>query len=475
MLTACAVGPDYVRPQVEEPAAWPALSSTQRQAQSAASTVTPQSFDGRQWWSVFHDPVLDALIADAARQNLDLQIAASRIAQARAQREAVASGRWPSASLNAGGLRSRFSENGLMSGGGQQSGDAQQQSDTGPSNTFQYGFDALWELDLWGKTRRSIEAADADTEAAVEARHDAMVSLTAEIARAYFALRGAQAQRRITLENLRTQGDILDLSRSRQQAGFTSEADVLQAQSRVAESEAALPQLEQSVEQGYNQLALLLSLPPGALRARLEHEAALPALPPQVPVGLPGELLRRRPDIRRSEAQLHGATAQVGVAVSQLFPSVRLGAVGGMQASHLSDLSDWASRFFLLGSFISMPVFEGGQLKANIRISKARNGEALLQYRHTVLAAYHDVDNAIIAYMREQQRMAALQQQVDYARRALALAQSQYREGLIAYLDVLEAERNLHQAQLQLAQSAVVTRTDLVALFKALGGGWSAG
>jgi len=479
LLAGCAVGPDYHRPQSAAPRAWPALSGAARPAgtASAVSTVTQQPFDGHRWWGVFHDAVLDGLIDDAARQNLNLQIAASRIAQARAQQAAAASALLPSASLNAGGLRSRFSENGLgaSSGGsgGSGGGAAGQQQESGPSNTFQYGFDAMWELDLWGKTRRSIEAADANTEAAIEDRHDALVSLTAEIARAYFALRGAQAELRITREDLDTQRHILALTRSRSKVGFASEADVLQVQSRIAASEATVPQLEESVEQGYNRLALLLSLPPGALRARLQQPTPLPALPPQVPAGLPGALLRRRPDIRRSEAQLHAATAQVGVAVAQLFPSVRLGVTGGMQASHLSDLHDWASRFFLLGSMISVPVFEGGQLKANIRIAKAKNEQALLQYRQAVLSAYHDVDDAMIAYAKEQQRAASLRQQVDYARTALHLRQAQYAQGLAAFLDVLQAQQDLQQAQLQLAQSTVTTTTDLVALFKALGGDWS--
>ena len=479
ILAGCAAGPDYRPPQqVDEPPAWPALSD----AAHAGSTITQQPFDGKRWWTVFHDPLLNRLVAEAVRQNLDLRIAASRIRQARAQRAATAAGLLPSASLSAAGLRNRMSENGLASslgggssGAGSTGGAGEQGGGAAPSNTFQLGFDALWELDLWGKTRRAVEAADADTEAAVENRRAALVSLTAEIARAYFALLGAQSQLRITRNDLTTQRRLLELTRSRAEAGFTSQSDVLQAQTQVAAGEAALPQLEQAVEQGYNRLALLLALPPGALKKRLDRKTALPSLPPAVPVGLPGDLLRRRPDIRRSEAQLHAATARVGVAVAQLFPSVRLGVASGLEAGRLADLADWASRFFLLGTAISIPVFEGGQIKANIQISEAQTQEALLRYRQTVLEAYHDADDAMIAYAKEQQRMAALTRKADYARRSLELTTAQYRQGIAAFLNVLDAERNLHQTQLQLTQSAVDTTTDLVALFKALGGDWSSG
>ncbi|MGN6388093.1 MAG: efflux transporter outer membrane subunit, partial [Burkholderiaceae bacterium] len=347
LLSGCASGPDFRPPQPDAPAQWNALDDAQPHTGNAPSSrLVREPFDGRRWWSVFHDPVLDGLIGDAKKQNLTLQIAASRIRQARIQRAATASGLLPSVSANAAGARTKFSENGAsaaLGGGGRGS------AASAPANTFQVGFDALWELDLWGKTRRAVEAADANTAAAVENRHDALVSLTAEIARTWFALLGARAQLRVAQDNLATQRRILSLVQSQRQAGLVAESDVLQAQTAIDATEASLPPLEQETERDANALALLLAQPPGALRERLAGHDALPDLPPQVPVGLPGDLLRRRPDIRRSESQLHVATARIGVAVAQLFPSVRLGAVGGLQASRLADLSDWASRFFLFG------------------------------------------------------------------------------------------------------------------------------
>lgn len=481
LLTGCASGPDFRPPQPDTPAQWNALDDAQPRAGSARDGHAPPSrlvrepFDGRQWWSVFHDPVLDGLIGDAEQQNLTLRIAANRIRQARIQRAAAASGLLPSVSANAAGARTKFSENGASAalGGGGRSGEGGAAS--APANTFQAGFDALWELDLWGKTRRAVEAADASTAAAVESRHEALVSLTAEIARTWFALLGARAQLRVAQDNLATQRRILSLVQSQRQAGLVAETDVLQAQTAIDATEASLPPLEQETERDANALALLLAQPPGALRERLAGRDALPDLPPRVPVGLPGDLLRRRPDIRRSESQLHAATARIGVAVAQLFPSVRLGAVGGLQASRLADLTDWASRFLLFGTAISIPVFEGGQLKANIRISEAQAREALLQYRETVLEAYHDADNAMTAYASAQRRMAALSREADAARRGLDLATSRYQSGLAAFLEVLDAQRSLHQAQLQLAQSSVQATTNLVALYKALGGGWEGG
>ena len=240
---------------------------------------------------------------------------------------------------------------------------------------------------------------------------------------------------------------------------------------QVSAARARLPQAEQSIATNRNRLALLLAMPPGALDARL-GEGAVPALPPEVPVGLPGDLLRRRPDIRRSEAEAEAATARIGVAQAALYPSVRFAAIGSFSSNEASSLFDWASRFGLVGAQLSIPIFEGGRLRSQARVADLRSQEAILSYRQTVLNAFHEVDNAMATYAQDQRRTTALDRQVADSRRGRDLAHDRYTSGLGAFIDVLAAEHQANQAELDLAQSTVTASTDLVALFKALGGGW---
>jgi NodT family efflux transporter outer membrane factor (OMF) lipoprotein len=479
LLSACTMGPNFTRPETTPPPAWAATSAT---PPDLPSKPVPTAYDGRRWWSVFKDPVLDGLVDEARRQNIDLQTAALRIEEARAQRGSAVSQGLPSVSGSGIGGRQRASRNGLASA---LTGSSSQQSSSSASNSgspapspysdlFDAGFDATWELDLWGKVRRGVEAADADIVSAEQARGDAMVSLTAEVARTDLALRGAQRQRSIVLAEIADEQQLLKLTRSRSDSGFGSQADAVQQQSQLAASEAQLPPIEQNIEQAMNRLALLLALPPGALTERLgPFPQTDVALPPAVPVGLPGDLLRRRPDILKSEADLHAATAKVGQAKAQLFPSITLGGTGGFQSIHASSLTDWASRFWVGGAQISIPIFEGGKLKAQIRTADAQLKEAALTWRSTVLSAYHDADNALVAYADEQRHAAALGRQLADARRSDALMRSRYRSGFVSMIDVLDAQRNVYQAEQQALQSNVDASTDLVALYKALGGDWS--
>ena len=252
------------------------------------------------------------------------------------------------------------------------------------------------------------------------------------------------------------------------------QSDVVSQATQLAAARAQVPPLEQSIAQAANGLALLLAQPPGALRERLGDSAAnAMALPPEVPIGLPGDLLRRRPDVLRSEAELHAATARIGAAKAQLFPSVELGAVAGLQSTSTGSLLNWASRFFAGGAQVSVPLFQGGRLTAQVRVADVQMQEAALDFRKTVLSAYREADDALIGYAQEQRHASALAEQLNQARRSRDLAQARYRNGLAPLIDVLQSQHAAHQAELSSLQSTVTASTDLVALFKALGGDWA--
>jgi outer membrane protein, multidrug efflux system len=479
LLSGCVMGPNFQRPGTTPPPTWPGVTAAPA---DVPSKPVARAYDGRQWWSVFKDPILDDLVDEAVRQNLDLQTAALRIEEARAQRGSAAAQGKPSVSGMGLGGRQRSSENGLASaltGGASQQAGSSTGAAAAPapspySDLFQVGFDATWELDLWGKARRGVEAADANIVAAEQARGNAQISLTAEVARTYLSLRGAQRQRAIVLADIADQRRLFTLADSRSKNGFAAKADAVQQQAQLSGAEAQLPPIDQNIAQARNRLALLLALPPGALEQRLGPAPATDvALPPEVPVGLPGDLLRRRPDILKSEADLHAATAKVGQAKADLFPSITLGGVGGFQSVHADSLSDWASRFFIGGAQLSIPIFQGGKLKAQIRTADAQMKEAALNWRITVLSAYHDADNALVAYADEQRHASALARQLADAQRSRDLMQSRYRSGFVSMIEVIDAERQVHQAEQQALQSNVTASTDLVALYKALGGDWS--
>jgi NodT family efflux transporter outer membrane factor (OMF) lipoprotein len=483
VCAACTVGPEPRRPDVAVPTGW------SRAGEGAFDTDLPSravegAFDGRRWWSVFNDPVLDRLVAAAAAQSLDLQQTALRIEAARAQRDAAAGAFYPNVEGSGLAGRSRMSENGISKALGGSSGSSGSSSGSSSSSggasakppstfdLFQAGFDATWELDLFGKTRRNVQAANADIRSAEDARRDALVSLTAEVARSYLSLRGSERQREIALADIATEERLLQLVTSRRRSGLAAESDTVTQQTQLDAARAELPPLVQAIGQSRNRLALLLALPPGGVDTLLGAPAEQ-RLPPEVPVGLPGDLLRRRPDILKSEADLHAATAKVGQAKAQLFPSITLGGTAGFQSVHADSLTDWASRFWVGGAQVSIPIFEGGKLKAQIRTADAQMREAALNWRGTVLAAYHDANNALVAYADEQRHAGALARQLADARRADALMRSRHRSGFVSMIEVLDAQRNVHQAEQQALQSNVAASTDLVALYKALGGDWN--
>ncbi len=484
LCAACTVGPNFVRPTPQTPAHWSpratAIPATPGEPSSAAapppSRVTEQSTELRTWWRGFDDPLLSSLIERAEDSNLDLRTAVLRIDEARAQRAISAAAFWPTLSLDAAYSRERFSDTtstgSLFSSVGMlHLPGAASISVPNPYSQYQLSADASWEIDLFGRVRRSVEAADANVQVSVEDRHAVLVSVFADVARSYLELRGAQARLRIAKENLATIEELLELTRQRRAAGLTTYIDVSNATAQATATRAQLPAFELQITQNINQLSQLLAREPEALRGELDSPAAVPAVPPEVSIGLPAELARRRPDIREAEATLHAATAQIGEAVADLFPRVTLAANGGFQSETAGNLLRWASRFGSLGPTLDLPIFDRGRWTA-VHLYDVRAQEAALAYRRTVLNALHEVENALAAYGADQQRRTWLDATVIENRETLTLSRQRYEHGIANFIDVLDAERTLQQNQLSLADSSTAVASDLVGLYRALGGGW---
>ena len=482
-LAGCAVGPDFVSPKAETPPAWAGKTTKDPQA---ASGVVVEGAEAADWWKTFNDAELTSLIDRARDSNLNLQQAALRIEEARAQLKAVGARDLPSVSFDNSYARSRLSPNGALDlfggAGGPQT--AAQSAAAGipsslipfslpPFDLFQSGFDASWEIDMFGRVRRAVESAEAQAQAIEEQRNDVLLSVYAEVARDYIQLRGVQRLIDITNDNLKAQRDAYKLTHAQAQGGETSNLDVENASSQVAITEAQLPTLDDQKTRSINALSYLLGLEPEALRPELDAAKPLPVKPPRVPVGLPADLARRRPDIRRAEAELHAATANIGVATADLYPRLTLSGSLGLQALRFNKLGDWASRFYNFGPSLQIPVFNGVTY-ANISLQEVRQKESALQYKATVLGALHDVENAVSSYGAEQLRQHSLERAADADQRALSLAEQRYKAGLSSFLDVLDAERRLYASQSEVARSAISIDTNLIAIYKALGGGWNA-
>ncbi|CAM5309069.1 Toluene efflux pump outer membrane protein TtgF [Aquamicrobium terrae] len=461
-LAGCMVGPDFVPPDPQ----LPEISFAEGERHMPSPTDP-------QWWSVFRDPVLTGLASRVAASNLDVQTATVRLAESRFQRGVAAAAQFPSMNADAKYDRELYSKNGIASLLGGLLTPAQQSSfKIAPINEYNVGLDASWELDLWGRVRRQVEAADAQVAQAADQRRAALVSSLAELARDYIQLRGVQTQIRIANDNLKIDRDVLELVRERQQKGVQNGLDVESAAAQVESIRAQIPALRQQEVEYVNALSLLLGEQPGALKAELARAKAVPSAPPRVPVGIPSELARRRPDIRAAEAQLHAATAGIGVAVGDFYPSVQLNGTVGFDSLELKDLWKASSLQYTVGPTVTLPIFAGGRLKSTLELRKAQQIEAAITYRKTVLQAWHEVVNAMVAYRLERQRRGRLQAQVEHARQALSLARDRYRDGVADFLTVLDAERTLLEASQQQATSTTNVSLDLVQLFKALGGGW---
>ncbi len=460
LAAGCMVGPDYHVPTVKAPTQWAGLAAA---SSDDTSIATPEAAALADWWKNFHDPELDSLIERAIRSNLTLKQAQSRILQAREARTVAGAGLLPTASASSSVSNSRS---------GVTVGSSAQTIAPKARNLFQDGLDATWELDFFGGVRRGIEAADANVEAAVEDGRDSVVTLTAEVALNYIELRGLQQQIAVAQKNIEAERQTADITHRRFDVGFASRLDTANADAQVATTQSQIPSLQASAQQTIYGLSVLLGLEPAALQAELTPQGEIPPTPPVVPVGLPSDLLQRRPDIRRAEAQLHSATAQIGVATADLFPKFSLTGSGGQQGLSVGSLGSLASRFWSAGPSVTLPIFNAGKIRANIRQQNAVQQQALLAYQQTVLTSLQDVENALIAYAKEQQHRAALSAAVSANHTAVDLSMRLYTSGQGDFLNVLTAQRDLYSNEDALVQSDRAIDTDLVALYKALGGGW---
>jgi NodT family efflux transporter outer membrane factor (OMF) lipoprotein len=457
-LGGCAVGPDFVPPS--DPLAQVTLSPRQ----SAAGSVAPHAGEvPEHWWRLFGDAVLDQLQARMAAGNLDLEAAASRIAQSRARAGVAAAAAWPR--LGAGGSISReaVSEHGRFVAMG---------ASPDPFDYWRAGFDASWELDLWGRARRLREGAEASLRASAYEREALRMALSAEMAAAYFRLRGVQARLAVARDLQDTAARQWRLMRGRHDRGAATRQEVASARSQLDAAQTRITELEQRRDTLFNALALLTGEPPRALDAELARAAPQPPLPPSLPVGLPSELAQRRPDIRQAEARLHAATATIGVAKSDLYPRIDLIGRFGSEAFNGEDLGDWASRQFFLGPVIHLPIFEAGQIKARVALTEARQQEAAIAYRSTVLRAWHEIDDALNAWAAQQRRRHALQDAYAQQQRAFGHVANAYREGAADQLAVTQAEQAMLVARLDRDAAHTDAALAVVALYKALGGGW---
>jgi NodT family efflux transporter outer membrane factor (OMF) lipoprotein len=386
----CAVGPNYQRPDIPVGPEW---------TEARQVGVDTRSADLTRWWTAFNDPLLNSLVERAVSSNLDLRIAAARIREARATRAVTASGEWPTVDVSGSYSRNRASGNAI--GSPSQNGGAVAAAPSGATleqNFYQTGFDASWEIDVFGGVRRSVEAADATIEATVEDRRDVLVTLLGDVAKNYIDLRGFQRRLDVTRANFKAQQETVDLTIVRFQAGLASDLDVAQAEAQMNTTAAEIPTLESALKQAAYRLDVLLGLQPGSLWDELANERAIPSLPPEVLVGLPSELLRRRPDIRRAERELAAATAQIGAATADLYPKFFLTGTLGLQSISASDWFTGRSRFWSIGPTITWPVFDAGKIRANIEIRNAQQAQALGQYEKTVLTAFQDVETSLVAY-----------------------------------------------------------------------------
>jgi len=456
VTSGCMVGPDYHLPHPDAPSGWAGVTET---ATNHPSVPTAQPAELTQWWKRFDDPVLTQLVEDALKTNLDLQLAVAVLRQARAARGIAVAALWPSLTASAEYQR----ETAILLTKAT-AGQAQ--------NLYQAGFDAAWEIDLFGGQRRNVESANANVHASTEGVSLAQVTLAAEVALNYVQLRGYQQQILVAQKNLKSMQDTALITRQKAKAGFNCDLDIANADANVATTEATIPVFETSAKQSIYALSVLLARPPADLLERLTPTDNIPGVPPQIPAGLPSDLLRRRPDIRQAEAQLHAATAQIGVATADLFPKFSLTGTMSWQTNLLNAWWSAATHTYSFGPSVSWPIFQGGAIVSNIRVQEALTDQAFITYRKTVLGAFQDVENALVAFTKEQEHYKSLKDSVAANTIAVDLSLKLYKEGLLEFINVLVAERSLFAAENALVQSNCNIATDLIALYKALGGGW---
>lgn len=463
LTSACAVGPNAKHAQPNVPAQWSASA-----VKGTQSGSVPES----DWWKSFNDSKLNSLITRAAEANYDVKLSLARMEEARAATGIVKSSFYPQ--INAGVSAERVRQIGVgLVPSAQSSSAIRPQLFPYEINNYQGRFDASWELDVFGRIRSETEAAREDLRASEQDRRNVLISVFGDVGRYYAELRGLQLQLDIANKNVQVAQDELKLTRDLAQAGQVTQRDVAEAEAQLESLQAQIPQLNAGIETSIHRLSVLTGQLPEALETELSAQSPLPVLPPEVPVGLPSDLLTRRPDIQSAEAQLEAATARVGVAKADYFPTFTLFGTAGRQAAQLRQLTLGLGNFFAAGPSISVPVFTGGRIRSNIAVQKARVKEAEATYQKTVLNSLEETESSLVNYADEQARRDHLNATLRASQEALNLANDQYRAGLADFLTVLDSERTLFANQDSLAQSQTALVVDLVALYKALGGGWS--
>ena len=449
VLAACAVGPNYQPPETPAAGKFDGIEATYSTQEAVAD-----------FWQTFEDKTLDKLVDDALVANYDVRIALSRVAEARALRRDTAFDLAPSINAGAGYTKTKFSEAQTIAGT--------------PRNTELYdaGFDAFWELDVFGRVRRGLEASNAQLDAFEAAERDAQVIVTAEVTRTYFELRGFQQQLDVARRNVSNQQSTLDLATARLEAGRGTEFDTARAQAQLSATLGTISPLEAAVARSIHRLSVLVGREPGALRAELASTRDLPPLPGIVPVGDPAGLLRRRPDIRIAERDLARSTAEIGVAVADLFPRVTFTGNVGYVATSSGELGDSGTNSYVVAPGISWAIFDLGHVQARIAASKARKDTALLRYEKTVLNALEETENSLVTHARARERLVHDEAAVRASNTAADLARVRYENGASDFLQVLDAERTLLESEDRLARSRTEAATSLIAVYKSLGGGW---
>jgi NodT family efflux transporter outer membrane factor (OMF) lipoprotein len=465
VISGCTmVGPDYVKPSAPDPKEW--LDSTDPKIESKAA-------DFSAWWTVFNDPMLNTLVNSAYQQNLTLQVTGIRILEARAQLGIAVGNQYPQTQQGFGDATVEKTSRNLPNA----------ISAERFAYVYDVGFDAAWELDFWGKFRRAVQAGVADLQASIADYDDNLVFLTSEVARTYINLRTFEERLAVARANTKIQTESLRLAQAQFDAGAVTELDVFQSRALLRSTEATIPGFESEIRQAKNALAILLGKLPGEIDAMLAGPGRIPQMPAEIAVGIPAELLRRRPDIRLAERQLAAQSAQIGVAKADLFPRFSLfGSIGYTTAGStnppqsnnagLSDMFKNKSFGYSAGPSITWDLFNYGRITNSIRVEDARFQELAVDYENTVLQAVQEVEDAMIAYLRTQDQVAFLADAVEAYKSSVDLSTLQYKEGLVDFQRVLDAQQNLVQQQ----DNWVVTTGDvglsLISLYKALGGGW---
>ncbi len=467
LLSGCMVGPDFERPEAPYLDSWSKGAGLTIDRQTGFTTRSAAAAD---WWTVFNDPVLNTLIAEAYRQNLTLQSAGVRVYKARAQLGIARGELFPQSQQIGGGVkRERLSTNEPVLR------DIRRFVDVDPHITrIKTGFDAGWELDFWGKIRRSVESANANLAANIASYDDVLVTLTGDVASTYVAIRELEQLVAISRRNAGLQRESLRIAELRLKNGAATELDVNEAKVLYNNTLASIPKYQAQLAEAYNAMSLLLSEPPGAVQKRLKGRSRLPSVPASVAIGVPADLLRRRPDIRAAEYEAAAQSAQIGVAQADLYPAFSISGAIGVEAADFADLFTKNSLTGFINPAFSWNFLNYGRIRNNVRVQDATFQELLLNYKNTVLSAYAEVENALVAFLKSKQEAAYLARSRRAARAAVAEVQEQYKQGTAEYDRVVDAQRNLLLAEERYLAAHADAVTNLIAVYKGLGGGWPA-